>query len=63
LLRDKPDPFRAAVEQQMKRWQHEPDLQSLREPRSLEALTASEKAGWRTFWADVEALRQLSTAK
>jgi hypothetical protein len=44
----------------LQRWQNNPDLAGLRDAAALEKLSEAERAAWRTFWTEVEALRTRS---
>jgi hypothetical protein len=49
---------RAEVRTALQRWQRDPDLVGLRDAAALEKLSMAERAAWRTFWTEVEALRK-----
>jgi S1-C subfamily serine protease/Tfp pilus assembly protein PilF len=51
---------RAEVRTALQRWQSNPDLAGLRDAAALEKLSEAERAAWRTFWTEVEALRTRS---
>jgi tetratricopeptide (TPR) repeat protein/tRNA A-37 threonylcarbamoyl transferase component Bud32 len=46
----------AASKQTIRDWMHEQDLAGVREPAALAKLPAAERAAWKKFWADVDAL-------
>jgi tetratricopeptide (TPR) repeat protein len=49
---------RAAVQQRLLHWQHDPDLAGLRDKDGLANLPEAEREACRRLWADVEALRK-----
>jgi tetratricopeptide (TPR) repeat protein len=51
-----PPATRAAIEQQMRHWQKDPDLAAFRDPAELAKLPAEERAAFAQLWADVTAL-------
>jgi serine/threonine-protein kinase len=50
--------MRAALQKTLQHWQQDTDLVSVREPKELTRLPATERASWQQLWADVEKLRQ-----
>jgi tetratricopeptide (TPR) repeat protein len=61
---DKEDPrIKAAVRQQMRHWQTDPDLASVRDKETLAKLPEDERKAWRKLWADVAALLKRAKAK
>jgi Flp pilus assembly protein TadD len=54
---DKGNPqVKAAVQQQMRHWQSDPDLAGVRDKDALDKLPEAEQKPWQQFWADVAAL-------
>jgi tetratricopeptide (TPR) repeat protein len=47
---------RPAVQQTLTRWQHDPDLASVRDPAALERLPEPERAAWHKLWGEVDSL-------
>jgi tetratricopeptide (TPR) repeat protein len=52
----------AAAQSALKYWQHDADLASVREEKTLAKLPEAERAAWQEFWAEVETLRQKAAA-
>ena len=48
--------YRLIVSRVLRRWQGDPDLAGVRDTDALEALPEPERAAWRAFWSEVEAL-------
>jgi hypothetical protein len=51
------------VQGQMVHWQNDPNLASLRDPKSLEELTGDEPGAWQRLWTDVDSLRAKAQEK
>src|SRR5262249_39001478 len=47
---------RTEARQNLRHWQRDPHLAGVRDKAALARLPGAERAGWRKFWADVEAL-------
>jgi serine/threonine-protein kinase len=47
---------RARVKTRLTRWQADPDLAGVREPRALDSLSAEERAEWLALWKEVGAV-------
>jgi serine/threonine-protein kinase len=54
---------RAAMRQALERWQHEPDLDGVRDEAALAKLPEAERRAWRQLWADVAELLQQAERK
>jgi hypothetical protein len=44
------------VQSALQRWQRDPDLAGLRDPRALEHLPEAERKAWQQLWVDVEGM-------
>jgi tetratricopeptide (TPR) repeat protein len=53
---------RHAVQQELRHWQHDPDLAGLREDTALSRLSEAERGTWKKFWSDVARLLQRAGA-
>jgi tetratricopeptide (TPR) repeat protein len=56
-------PARAAVQQRLFHWRHDPDLAGLRDEAELAKLPDEEREAWHRLWADVAALAQQTPRK
>jgi hypothetical protein len=57
IMMKAPAQTRAALQQRLRDWQENPDLTGLRAD-ALAKLPETEQQSWRTFWAEVQTLRQ-----
>src|SRR5262249_56982536 len=55
-LADPRTPARAAAQQLLRHWQHDPALAGLRDADSLAKLPEAQREAWRRLWADLEAV-------
>jgi serine/threonine-protein kinase len=56
LLDSADAPARSVVLDTVRHWQEDSDLAGIRDPDSLAKLPEAERAAWRSFWAEVDAL-------
>jgi serine/threonine-protein kinase len=54
---------RTGAQQVLRQWQHDPDLNGLRDARPPAELPRAEQQAWSRLWADVRALLEKAAAK
>ena len=62
LLDKEPNQAGPAVEQQMRRWQDNPNFECVRSEENLAFLREAERREWQTLWAKVEELEKRASA-
>jgi eukaryotic-like serine/threonine-protein kinase len=62
LVESGPRQTNALIAQTLKHWQDDTDLTGIRDDKAIAALPESERAAWRTLWADVAALLEKARA-